>query len=582
MRVSRVPRSMIAALDACGRSDTTPAMSCARIPLLTGVALRSKQFCCTCAGVVCAAGAGGGGGFWPKRATYVPRGGTGAVLQTRATWEEIRPVSTSARAAGAGYAKLAKGAGADAARRHFVSSARPPGRRSPVLARARRSGLDEAAGIVAIELPVDGARRDAEQLRREGLVAARMTERLLDDEALHLFYGRPDRDDDRARRRPGAARGLRAPDGLRQVLLVHELASREHHGALDRVLELADVPGPAVALERRERRRGEPRERLRVLPGQPSQERAREERNVLAPIAERREPHRHDVQPVEQVLAEAPGAHLGGEVLVRRGDDPDVHLDRLRPAEPLHDAVLQHAQELHLDRRRHLPHLVEEQRAAMGAFEAALLAPGGAGERALLVPEELRLEDGLGDRRAVDGDERLARARRQLVQHARGQLLAGPALSAEEHRRRGGARLAERVEDGVEGGRVADERPAADAEAGQLRAQRAVLGHELRLLERLPDRLHDGVPLHRLRDEVVGALLHRGDGRLDGAVRGDEDDLRLGRDGPRGAQERLAAHARHHEIRDEHRDPLAPEHVERLRARLRRRDLPALLREDPR
>ena len=50
-----------------------------------------------------------------------------------------------------------------------------------------------------------------------------------------------------------------------------------------------------------------------------------------------------------------------------------------------------------------------------------------AGERALLVAEQLALEQVLGDRRAVDRDERRPCARAQLVQRAGEQFLAGAA-----------------------------------------------------------------------------------------------------------------------------------------------------------
>ena len=48
-----------------------------------------------------------------------------------------------------------------------------------------------------------------------------------------------------------------------------------------------------------------------------------QERDVLAPFPECRHPDRHDVQPVEQVFAEAPGADFLLQVPVGRGDDPD-------------------------------------------------------------------------------------------------------------------------------------------------------------------------------------------------------------------------------------------------------------------
>ena len=63
------------------------------------------------------------------------------------------------------------------------------------------------------------------------------------------------------------------------------------------------------------------------------------------------------------------------------------------PAEPLDLALLQHAQQLHLDVGRDLADLVEEQRAAVGLREAAVVALDRAGEGALLVAEQLGLED---------------------------------------------------------------------------------------------------------------------------------------------------------------------------------------------
>ena len=115
---------------------------------------------------------------------------------------------------------------------------------------------------------------------------------------------------------------------------------------------------------------------------------------------------REHVQPVVQVLAQLALLHRLERVDVGRGDD--AHVDRLlvAAAEAAERALLQHAQQLDLRRRRHLGDLVEEQRAAVGELEAALPPLGGAGERALLVAEDLALEQRLGNRRAVDGDER--------------------------------------------------------------------------------------------------------------------------------------------------------------------------------
>ena len=111
----------------------------------------------------------------------------------------------------------------------------------------------------------------------------------------------------------------------------------------------------------------------------------------------------------------------------------------LTSAEPPELALLQHAQQLHLRGRHHLGDLVEEQRAAMRQLEAALSALDRAGERALLVPEDLALEERLGNRRAVDRHERLSRALTELVDRLRDHLLAGARLAADQHRRGVGA-----------------------------------------------------------------------------------------------------------------------------------------------
>ena len=115
----------------------------------------------------------------------------------------------------------------------------------------------------------------------------------------------------------------------------------------------------------------------------------------------------------------------GFEILVRRRDDADVHLDRPRRPEPLDLPFLQHAQDLGLRLRAHVADFVEEDRAAVGLLELADLLLGRAGERALLVAEQLRLDQLLGNRGAVHLHEPLAAAQAVAVDRARDELLAG-------------------------------------------------------------------------------------------------------------------------------------------------------------
>ena len=67
-------------------------------------------------------------------------------------------------------------------------------------------------------------------------------------------------------------------------------------------------------------------------------------------------------------------------------------LDRLGAAEALELALLQHAQQLHLRLQVDVADFVEEQRAALGQLEAALAPLVRVGEGALLVAEQLGLD----------------------------------------------------------------------------------------------------------------------------------------------------------------------------------------------
>jgi hypothetical protein len=63
---------------------------------------------------------------------------------------------------------------------------------------------------------------------------------------------------------------------------------------------------------------------------------------------------------------------------------------------PLELLFLDHAEELRLHRAGHLAHFVEEDRAVAGQLEAPGLLAGRAGERSLLVTEQLAFDQGLG------------------------------------------------------------------------------------------------------------------------------------------------------------------------------------------
>src|SRR3546814_7219755 len=93
-----------------------------------------------------------------------------------------------------------------------------------------------------------------------------------------------------------------------------------------------------------------------------------------------------------------------------------------------------HPQQPGLGLQRHVADLVQEQGAALRLLEAAGGPHGGAGERSLLVAEQLRLDQLARYRRHVERHERSVAPLAVVVQGARHQLLAGSGLAGDRER----------------------------------------------------------------------------------------------------------------------------------------------------
>src|SRR6516225_6488488 len=83
--------------------------------------------------------------------------------------------------------------------------------------------------------------------------------------------------------------------------------------------------------------------------------------DVLRPLPERGNKDWDDAQAIEEILAKCSLAYHGPQVAVGRSDQPEVHLDHAGAAEAGEGPVLEHLQELDLQRCRHLADLVKEQ-----------------------------------------------------------------------------------------------------------------------------------------------------------------------------------------------------------------------------
>src|SRR5262249_46182466 len=151
-----------------------------------------------------------------------------------------------------------------------------------------------------------------------------------------------------------------------------------------------------------------------------------EQGDVLPPRAEGREPQRDDVEAIEQILSKRALLDHVLQIAMGSRDEAHVRAQRLYAAEAFVFAILKQPEEFHLDGRRDFADLVQEQGAAFGELDATGLARRRAGERALLVAEELALEQVVREGRAMHLHEGPARTRAALVQRSRDELLARP------------------------------------------------------------------------------------------------------------------------------------------------------------
>jgi hypothetical protein len=201
---------------------------------------------------------------------------------------------------------------------------------------------------------------------------------------------------------------------------------------------------------------------------------------------------------------------------------------RVRAAHPLELPLLEHAQELGLELGPQVADLVEIERTALGQLEASEPPLVGVGERAALVAEQLGLEQRGRDRRARDGDERLAGPAAVVVDRARDHLLAGAGLTPQQDADLGPRDAPDGLVDLLHPGRFPDQGPElphlvdAGTERHHLARQRLGLGRTL-------DQEPHLVVVERLGQVVVGAALHGLHGGAHAAVGGHDDHRGVGR-----------------------------------------------------
>ena len=140
------------------------------------------------------------------------------------------------------------------------------------------------------------------------------------------------------------------------------------------------------------------------------------------------------VESIQQLLAKTPLADFRLQDAIGGREHPNVDPPRLGLSDSSHLTFLQNSQELCLRSRRQLSDLVEQQATLIGRLEQAGAVLRRAGEGTADAAKQLRLEQFIGQRRAVDGAEASSRWPAQQMERPGNQLLAGAALAGDEHR----------------------------------------------------------------------------------------------------------------------------------------------------
>ena len=134
----------------------------------------------------------------------------------------------------------------------------------------------------------------------------------------------------------------------------------------------------------------------------------------------------------QQIETEPPGRDLLAQVAIGRRHNPHINPPRDIFAHPPQLALLDRPQHLGLRAERQLADFIENERAGMGFFEHAGTLGHGPGKGAARVPEQLGLDQIVGERRAVQRAERPAAAWAPPMERPGHELLPAAALSFDQ------------------------------------------------------------------------------------------------------------------------------------------------------
>src|SRR5262245_5678122 len=114
--------------------------------------------------------------------------------------------------------------------------------------------------------------------------------------------------------------------------------------------------------------------------------------NIIATVAQRRNLNRYHANAVIQIFAELILRNHCGEVSIGGGDHANVDRNLFCTADSSDGPFLKYTQQLHLHRGTRVSDFVEEYRALIGNFKQTLLVGCRAGERTFHISKQLAFE----------------------------------------------------------------------------------------------------------------------------------------------------------------------------------------------
>ena len=229
---------------------------------------------------------------------------------------------------------------------------------------------------------------------------------------------------------------LRSPTaGSQQGIEVQRSAIFEHEGPLQFVGQFPDIARPAITQKPTPSRLGNRPHRQTVARCDSLHQRFGQRQEVGTPVPQWRNGQPEQIESMLQIRTEPALGDQLSEILVGGGDDPHIDSDVFRAANATDAVVFQHGQQLGLNGQRKAAEFVEEQGAPMGRLEQPDASAAGIGECPLLVAEEFRLGQMLGNCRAIDLHPRPVSPRTFAMDPTGQRSLAGARLAFDEHRR---------------------------------------------------------------------------------------------------------------------------------------------------